>query len=153
MECGIPFPHCFSLEKENYTVFSQTKINTYTTMKAIFLRISTVLLFLVASAGMALAEVKEIVLVKTPYEHIDDYPIGDRMPSRPILCTISEDGIFVDGYDVGNILSYEAYDMNGTCLFVTDDSQKFGSFILSNSDVNEYEIRFIVLGYMLKGYI
>lgn len=62
-------------KRELYSIFATENQHLYHNESNI-LRISTVLLFLVASAGMALAEVKEIVLVKTPYEHIDDYPIG-----------------------------------------------------------------------------
>lgn len=100
------------------------------------------------SIGMARAESKEVILVKTPYI-VEEEPIGDRMSSRPINCSISEEGIFIHMYDTREILSYEIYDMNGECLMVTLDEREFTSFVLAYPDM--LEIRLVTTDYVFIG--
>lgn len=54
-------------------------------------------------------------IVDDPY-HVDDPPIGNRMPPRPILCTISNDGIVISGIETSDITSFEIYTLDGFCI-------------------------------------
>lgn len=121
-------------------------------MKTNILKTLTVFLFLMVSiVGIGFAKSREVILVKAPVILVDENPIGDRIPSRPIQCTISEEGIFIQGYDASEILYYEVYDLEGACLFCTVDQEEFISYILT--DKNCLEIKFHISGVMLKGYI
>lgn len=118
---------------------------------AIIKTLAALLLLMVFSTGVILAESREVVLVKALASHVDEKPNEHRMPARPIQCTISEEGIFIQGYDSSEILYYEVYDLEGACLFSTVNQEEFISYILT--DKNCLEIRFNIPGFILKGYI
>ena len=100
--------------------------------------------------GVSLAESREVVLIKVPVIYVDEDPIEWRMPSHPIQCTISEDRIFIQGYDTGEILSYEVYDFDGNCLLMSDDPQEFISLVMNSASI---EVRLITADYSLRGMI
>ena len=108
------------------------------------------MLIIVFSVSMCFAENREVVLVKSPVI-VEEDPIEWRMPSKPIHGTISEEGIFIQGVDTDEIQSYEVYDLDGSCLLVTNDLQEFVSFILDNNDI--IEVRFLLSSFLLKGFI
>lgn len=118
-------------------------------MKTNSLKTLMVLFLLIASnVCVGLAEIKEVILIKAPYEKIEDEINKNRMPSRPIQCTISDDGIFIQDYDASEIISYDAYDFSGNCLLMTDDSQEFISLVMTGASI---EVRLITADYILRG--
>ena len=147
------FPHCFFLRNSIlYGNFAGTEIQKQITMKTKILKTLTVFVLLIASTiGVGLAESREVILIKVPFEHIDEDPIEVRIPSRPIQCTISEEGIFIQGYDASEILYYVVYDLEGACLLVTDDTHEFTVFLLSLQTTGNVEIRMKTLYYVLRG--
>lgn len=100
---------------------------------------------------MGWADSKETILIKSPLIHIDEDPNEHRMPSQPIQCTISEDGIFIYGYEVDEILSFEVYDLDGNCVLMTDEARIFVTYIYSTSE--EFEIKIFTKDSLLRGYI
>lgn len=115
---------------------------------AIIKTLSALLLLMLFSTGVILAESREVVLVKALASYVDEKPNEHRMPSRPIQCTISEDGIFIQGYDASEILSYEVYNFDGNCLLMTDNSQEFISLVMAGASI---EVRLITADYILRG--
>ena len=115
---------------------------------AIIKTLSALLLLMTFSIGVSLAECREVVLIKSYGIPIDEVPRGNRMPARPIQCTISEDSIFIQGYDASEIISYEVYDFDGNCLLITDDTQEFISLMMIGASI---EVRLIMADYILRG--
>lgn len=123
-------------------------------MKKFLLKTLMVFVLLATSSvGVIMAESRELILFKTQVIHVDEEPSEHRVPSRPIQCSISEDGIFIQGYGVGDIISYEAYDLNGVCLMATDNALEFASLILSVETDGQIEVRLTTEDYILKGYV
>lgn len=121
-------------------------------MKTTILKtLKVLLLFLASYVGEVLADGRELTLVKIPDPYIEEDPIEIRVPSRPIQCIISEESVFIQGYDAEEILSYEAYDINGVCHLATEDPQEFCEFVISND--NALEIRIYTSDYILRGYV
>ncbi len=78
-------------------------------------------------------------------------PEGRRLPSKPIMCIISPDGILIDGIDNADILLYEAYDELGSALVSTSSEYEFVKFVLSSSET--IEIHLYLQDYILCGYL
>ena len=118
----------------------------------LFKRLIIPMLLLTFSIGASMAESREVILFNNPGIYIDEDPtIADRIPSRPIQCIINEDEIFIQGYDTSEIQSYEVYNLDGSCIFSTVDSQAFCYFII-NCQIT-CEIRLTMSDFMLRGYI
>lgn len=83
--------------------------------------------------------------------HVDEPPVGHRIPPQSLPCTISNDGIDIQGVDSSDIASFEIYTINGCLKYASLDLESFISSI-SNLE-GEYEIRFITDSYTFKGYI
>lgn len=84
--------------------------------------------------------------------HPNDDPRGNRIPPRPINCSISPDnGIDISSISLTEITSFELYDMNGDCIGIFIDPNDFISCLFSqNSDI---ELRFHIDNYILHGYL
>ena len=82
----------------------------------------------------------------------DDKQRGERMPQRPIICSISNDsGISLPNYfDVSEISSFEIWDQNN-CIAAFGDQSDFINLIFSLN--GEYQIVFRSPTYTLKGQI
>lgn len=76
---------------------------------------------------------------------------GTRMPSRPIICTINEQGVQTE-ISSEDIISYELWDIYGSCLISTVDDKEFVIFLFSSIQA-EYQIRIITDRYCFIGYI
>lgn len=73
-----------------------------------------------------------------------------RMPSAPVMCVISENGITIEGVDSGEITSYEVYDEDGSCVASYSSERDFISF-LYNTDM-DVELRLYADGYVYSGW-
>lgn len=69
---------------------------------------------------------------KTEYDVLPDEE-GRRIPSRPIPCVISEDGISIPGLSETDILLYEIFDESEILIVSTTDQQVFLDFIFCYS--------------------
>lgn len=118
-------------------------------MKTFILRTVVISILLFAYKGIALGECRELNLSKIPQGYTTEEEQPNRVPSRPLSCIISEDGILIQGVDSCEIISYDIYDMEGSCLLTTNDSQEFISYVLSHD--NTLEIRIETASYILKG--
>lgn len=77
-----------------------------------------------------------ILLQTEPSEHNQDLDReGNRAPSRPVYCTISEEGVLITGVSRPEILLYEIFDEDEICLVSTSEDQIFLNFILSHSGI------------------
>lgn len=76
---------------------------------------------------------------------------GIRMPPRPMLCTISEQGIQTE-IPSEDIISYELLDDTGSCLVSFADDKEFVQFLYSYGQ-NEFQIRITTEEYHYIGYI
>lgn len=83
--------------------------------------------------------------------HVDESVLGHRIPPRPISCTISNDGIIIPDVDTSEIISFEIYAIDGSCISTLIDSESFISTLYHLN--GEYEIRLITDTYIFKGYI
>ena len=108
-------------------------------------------MLIISAVGIARADSIDLIVQKAPNEPIEEDPIENRAPARPLLCTISEEGIFVQGININEFISYEAYDIDGNCLIACGDPLEFSSYVLSISE--NIEIRIITHNYILKGYL
>ncbi len=75
---------------------------------------------------------------------------GNRMPARPANCTISLDGVYIDGEAVA-IESFEVRDPEGNTVAIFSDEKAFISFIFSSE--GEFELIFRLPSRILHGFI
>lgn len=78
-------------------------------------------------------------------------PDGRRLPSRPLLCLISPEGLQIDGVDCSEIFLYEVRDEDGMLVASYTSMQEFIYYVLTNS--HTIEIRLHIGNYILKGYV
>lgn len=116
-----------------------------------FKRFVIIIMLFISTAGIAFADSIDIIVQKTPDEPIDENHKGRRSTPIPLHCTISEEGIFIQGIDTNEIISYEAYDIDGACILACTNPLEFSSFVLSMSE--DLEIRIMTHNYILKGYL
>lgn len=84
--------------------------------------------------------------------HPNDDPRGNRIPPRPINCSISPDnGIDITSISLTEITSFELYDMNGDCIGIFIDPNDFIHSLFSLHC--QVEIRFRTNEYILHGYV
>jgi len=84
-------------------------------------------------------------------DKVDDGPVRQRMPSRPVICTISPDRVFIPSVNSDDILSYEVYDSEGSCMASFTSEADFIFFIYDTEGT--VEIRIHVDGYVFHGFI
>ena len=88
---------------------------------------------------------------KDPNNRPGNNPDGNRMPPRPILCTISiEHGIECE-IAAEETLSYEIRTEDGICLASFTDESDFIQMLFSVP--GNYQIRFLTDDYIYTGYI
>lgn len=124
-------------------------------MKRIFLILLTGILSVLLLSGVALAEkskTKTVPVKKEKHEETELPPDSwsKRMPSAPVMCVISENGITIDGADTNEITLYEVYDDSGYCLVSYSSERDFISF-LYNTDM-DVELRLYADGYVYSGW-
>lgn len=115
---------------------------------------------LVIVLGMITASSTPAIAAETP-EY--DFPVSptdpdkgeggtsrDRMPARPANCTISIDGVYIDGETVA-IESFEVRDPEGNTVAIFSDEKAFISFIFSSE--GEFELIFRLPSRILHGFI
>lgn len=77
---------------------------------------------------------------------------GHRMPSRPILCSISNStGIDIASIDKNEIQSFEIYDNQDICIYSSPNDLDFIHMLFSLN--GSFELRFVIDEYILVGYI
>ena len=94
----------------------------------------------------------KVAAEETDHPHINDTPRGQRIPSCPIECTISQDsGVTI--YDCPDeIVSYEIWDAEGnTCLSQYSDESDFLNDLFSLT--GDFQIRFNSSDYTYIGYL
>lgn len=74
----------------------------------------------------------------------------NRMPACPLNCTISIDGVYIDGEAVA-IESFEVRDAEGNTIAIYTDEKAFISFIFSSE--GEFELIFRLPSRTLHGFI
>ena len=77
-------------------------------------------------------------------------PFGQRTPPAPVICTISQDGIYIAGIDRSQISVYEAYDIDGLCIASCSSEAEFISFTYQVQE--EIEIRLYTADYVFSGW-
>ena len=108
-------------------------------------------MLIISAVGIARADSIDIIVQKATDEPIEEHQKGRRSAPIPLHCTICEEGIFVQGIDINEFISYEAYDIDGTCLLACGNPLEFSSYVLSSSKT--IEIRLVMDSYILKGYL
>lgn len=78
-------------------------------------------------------------------------PDGNRIPQRPIIVSMSEEGIDIPSIEDEDILSYSVYTQEGELLYITSDDSQFVSFLFIQSGV--FEICISTIGYNLYGWV
>lgn len=76
---------------------------------------------------------------------------GTRMPPRPIICIINEQGVQTD-IPSEDIISYELWDISGSCIVSLADDKEFVQYLYSSIQ-DEFQIRIITDEYYFIGYI
>lgn len=107
---------------------------------------------LVLSATSLIAETPPSTLpVKREPTHKDEYDIGRRLPSRPIMCTIDFNSQTIVGID-DEIFLYEVHDSESENLISSfTEASDFTSFLEHSNGC--YMIRFTSESYHYIGYI
>lgn len=82
---------------------------------------------------------------------VDDGPVRHRTPPRPLICTISPNGINIQSVNTEEITAYDIYDTEGGCIASFTTEQDFISFIYSLDGT--VEIRIHTDGYVFHGYV
>lgn len=75
---------------------------------------------------------------------------GRRSLSKPTVCMISEEGIFIAGYETSEIIKYEIYDNSKVLLASFIDQKDFVKFIYTYC--GEIIIRLVFENFALVGY-
>lgn len=78
-------------------------------------------------------------------------PDGHRLPSRPLLCLINQEGLQIDGVNCSEIFLYEVIDEDGMLITSYTSMQGFINHVLTS--VQTIEIRLYIGNYILKGYV
>lgn len=108
---------------------------------SILLLCTTILLGIPVLSFAGSTPAKTITMKKRNHRG-DDLPQdhwGQRAPSAPVVCTISQDGISIAGMDNPQIFVYEAYDTDGACIISCSSEAEFISLIYQIQD--EIELR------------
>lgn len=84
-----------------------------------------------------------------PY-YIDDGQVRHRTPSRPIICTITPDGVNIPSVNTEDIITYDVFSSGGDCIASFTSEQDFISFLFSIKGT--FEIRIHIDGYVFHGY-
>lgn len=82
---------------------------------------------------------------------VDNGPVRHRTPPRPLICTISTNGINIQSVNTEEIIAYDIYDTEGGCIATFTNEQDFISFIYSLEGT--VEIRVHTDGYVFHGYV
>lgn len=86
------------------------------------------------------------------YDSLEEFETeGRRMPSRPVQCVISPEGIHIAGIDTTSISLYEVYDADGELLAAYTAQSDFISCIFQIQE--EVEIRFHTADAILSGWL
>lgn len=83
-----------------------------------------------------------------PY-YVDDGPVRHRTPPRPIICTITPDGVKIPSVNTEDIIGYDVFSPVGNCIASFTSEQDFISFIYGIHGI--FEIRIHVDGYVYHG--
>lgn len=125
--------------------------------------VTNLIAFIVATS-FTLAAYDGVTLTKKSYQlnmvkiarsyddyYVNDSPLGNRVPARPIPCYLNEDDIELSDVEISDIISFEIYSLDGSCVMSVDN---YRCFISSLEELRgEYEIKFLVDDYIFKGYI
>lgn len=77
---------------------------------------------------------------------------GHRLPSRPVIITITDgEGVIIPGVDNEDVISYSIYNEDGMLIAMYDDDMDFASAVFSMTGV--IEIRIALDGYSLCGWM
>lgn len=124
-------------------------------------KILILLLLGIVSSGNSLyaAVLKDTIMTKYILIHSDennedfeDPPHGFRLPQYEVPCSINPlTGVHLKGEGQIDILLYEIWDSNGTCILSLDNEEDFLDIFFKLS--GEYEIRLITEDYTYIGII
>lgn len=78
-------------------------------------------------------------------------PDGHRLPSRPLLCLIYQEGLQIEGVNCSEIFLYEVRDEYGMLIASYTSMQEFIYYVLTSS--HTIEISLYIGNYILKGYV
>lgn len=84
-------------------------------------------------------------------DYIDDVPVRHRTPARPIICTITPDGVNIPSVDTEDIIAYDVFSPAGDCIASFTSEQDFITFIYGINGT--FEIRIHIDGYVFHGYV
>ena len=83
--------------------------------------------------------------------YVYDPPTRHRTPARPIICTITPDGVNIPSVDTEDIMAYDVFSPAGDCIASFTSEQDFISFIYGINGT--FEIRIHIDGYVFHGYV
>lgn len=120
------------------------------------LAILIIFLAMLSSATSAYADPTSITVTVTVTqdsepEYVYDGPVRHRIPPRPIMCTITPDGVSIPSISADDILAYDVYSPEEDSIVTFSEEQDFITFIYGN--VGTYEIRIHISGYVFHGYV
>ena len=121
----------------------------------IIIAILTVIALLPQLISAANGDIRTIVLQKSPNKYTEhnngEESEGTRVPSRPVVCMLTQSTIEIPGVDIYSIISFETYSPDGVMLYSSTQQEEFCNFIFTYKD--ELEIRLVTTDYILKGYL
>lgn len=122
--------------------------------KLVFVTLTMLLSFYAVPAVAQSVYILPVIKVPSTLEpQKNDLPeYGNRLPSRPIECTISQDtGVSISG-SPDEIVSYEIWDAEGnTCLSLCSDESDFLNYLFTLT--GDFQIRFNSSEYTYIGYL
>lgn len=80
---------------------------------------------------------------------IEDDPTKRRLPSAPVYCTITPQGITLSQVEINDVLTFEAFDNQGNCVSSFTTEPDFVSFLFSTTGIAK--ISFVLEDYTLSG--
>ena len=84
-------------------------------------------------------------------KHNEDLNNKHRLPSRPIICTIDENGVTFQMDCEPEIISYDIYDADGVLIAGFGDEEGFIQALFSLS--GDYTVVFTTVEYLYSGNI
>lgn len=88
--------------------------------------------------------------IENEYDVLPD-EVGNRMPSRPIICNITESGISIPSLSPSEIQKYEVFNESKEYLASFSEQKEFVNYIYNSHGV--IIIRLILEDYCLIGYL
>lgn len=84
-------------------------------------------------------------------KHGDELNNGHRLPIRPIICVIDENGVAFQMDSEPEIISYDIYDAEGVLIASSGDEEGFVQALFSLT--GDYTVAFTTSDYVYTGFV